>query len=57
MSIYRVEFLSQTNRFLIINTIVRESSVDKVKSYACQWLFYWMGLKSTDFNITITKEG
>lgn len=31
--------------------------IEEVQSYACQWLAYWMGLKSTDFNITINAEG
>jgi hypothetical protein len=56
MNVYEVEFLSRTNRLFVINTTVKGSSLEKVKSYACQWLAYWMGLKSTDFNITI-REG
>jgi len=57
MNSYRVEFLSRTNRPFIINTMIRGSSIEEVQSYACQWLAYWMGLKSTDFNITINAEG
>lgn len=56
MNVYQVEFLSRTNRLFIINTTVKESSVEKVKSYACHWLAYWMGLKPADFNITIHIE-
>lgn len=55
MSIYQVEFLSRTNRLFIINTAVKGTSVEKIESYACQWLTYWMGLKPIDFNITINN--
>lgn len=57
MNSYRVEFLSRTNRLFIINTMIRESSVGEIESYARQWLVYWMGLKPTDFNIIISAEG
>ncbi len=56
MDIYQVEFLSFSNRFFIIKTTVKESSIEKAKSYACQWLAYWMGLKSTDFKIILISN-
>jgi hypothetical protein len=56
MNLYRVEFLSHTNRLFIINTMIKGSSIKKIESYACQWLTYWMGLKPADFKITINRE-
>jgi len=56
MNVYEVEFLSRTNRLFVINTTVKGSSVEKVKSYACQWLAYWMGLKSTEFKISVDRK-
>ncbi len=53
MNTYRVEFTSRNNRHFIVKTTVEESSVEKVESCACQWLAYWMGLNSAEFNITI----
>ena len=56
MNTYQVEFMSRSNRNLIINTTVEELSVDKVESSACQWLEYWMGLKSTEFKISVDRK-
>jgi hypothetical protein len=56
MNTYQVEFMSRSNRNLIIKTMVEGSSVDKVESCACQWLEYWMGLKSTEFKISVDRE-
>jgi hypothetical protein len=53
MNTYRVEFTSLSNSRFVVKTTVMELSVDKVESYACQWLSYWMGLNSAEFNITI----
>lgn len=53
MNTYRVEFMNRNNHHFIVETIVTESSIEKVESCACQWLFYWMGLNSSEFKITI----
>jgi hypothetical protein len=53
MNTYRVEFTSLNNCRFIVRTTVTESSVEKVESYARQWISYWMGLNSAEFNITI----
>jgi|PlaIllAssembly_1097288.scaffolds.fasta_scaffold41372_4 hypothetical protein len=56
MNTYRVEFMSRSNRYLIIKTTVQESSVEKVESCAYRWLTYWMGLKPTEFEIYINTQ-
>lgn len=53
MNIYRIEFTSLSNHRFVVRTTMEESSVEKVEFCARQWLWYWMGLNSAEFNISI----